>query len=445
MTKQINSAFDFVGYHADPSKGLVQFNYSIKHKSKTFRFTETLRFAPPPKTVSQEIVTSVLDSLHLLLGISYWKLFCPKNIKISSQTLTKDQAKFWNTVYTDGLGEFFYKNKIDFRGLVKFPYKNKKITKPVTQKTKNRSLLMIGGGKDSIVSAELLKKYKKKFTPFILNTSNIQKKAIRQIGKKPIIILRALDTQLFKLRKHSGVYNGHIPVTAIYDLTALLAAILYNYRYIVASIEESANHGNVSYLGKYINHQWSKSYTFEKMLQHYIATYITSEISCFSLLRPFTEVKIVQLFAKHKKYFSSFSSCNTNFTILKHARRLWCGKCPKCAFVFLSLAPRIRKEKLIQIFGKNLFSDKTLIPMFEELLGIRNFKPFECVGTPSEVRLAFYKTLQTKEFKNDVVVKMFENKFSLRFANIKKSESNIMKVHANANIPKEFKRIVDSI
>src|SRR3989344_8710398 len=103
MTKQLNSTFDFVDYSVDLAKGFAQFNYSITHKSKTFHFAEKLQFTPPLKKIPREVV-HVLDSLHLLLGISYWKLFCSKNIKISSQILTKDQARFWNIVYTDGLG-----------------------------------------------------------------------------------------------------------------------------------------------------------------------------------------------------------------------------------------------------------------------------------------------------------------------------------------------------
>jgi hypothetical protein len=38
------------------------------------------------------------------------------------------------------------------------------------------------------------------------------------------------------------------------------------------------------------------------------------------------------------------------------------------------------------IFGKNLFADKALLPLFRELLGMEGCKPFECVGTNEEMK-----------------------------------------------------------
>ena len=68
-----------------------------------------------------------LFNLHLAIGIGYYKAYCPKKIEIKSGVLNKEQAKFWNKLYERGLGEFFYKNQIDFRNLIKFPHQEKKI------------------------------------------------------------------------------------------------------------------------------------------------------------------------------------------------------------------------------------------------------------------------------------------------------------------------------
>jgi hypothetical protein len=46
-------------------------------------------------------------------------------------------------------------------------------------------------------------------------------------------------------------------------------------------------------------------------------------------------------------------------------------------------------ETVNDIFGKNLFTDEALLPLFHELLGIEGCKPFECVGTEEEMREAF--------------------------------------------------------
>ncbi|TSC64262.1 MAG: phospho-N-acetylmuramoyl-pentapeptide transferase, partial [Parcubacteria group bacterium Gr01-1014_106] len=91
---------------------------------------------------------------------------------IKDNWLTKKQAEFWNTVYTKGLGEFFYKNKIDFRNRVQFPYVLNARAHSVAFPRANASLLLFGGGKDSIVSGEMLRRAKKRFSAFSVNEAD---------------------------------------------------------------------------------------------------------------------------------------------------------------------------------------------------------------------------------------------------------------------------------
>jgi|SRR3989344_985227 len=438
--KARNYSFIFDGYSCDKKIGQADFFYIINHGKETLHLKETLLFPSLNNKIHHKLLDSIFINLSLALGISYWKIFCPKKIITPHYALSKTQAEFWNALYTHGLGEFFYKNKIDFRGLIKFPYQNISSPKPMRLSTKNHSLAMIGGGKDSIVSTELLKKSRKHFTPFLLNKSEIQMETLRVLGKKPLIVKRAIDSQLFKLNKRRDTYNGHVPITAIYSFTALLTAVFHKNKYIIASNEKSANYGNMRYLGTSINHQWSKSYEFERSFNKYIKKYITPDITYFSFLRSLNEIKIAEIFSKNNKYFKYFSSCNTNFAILKKSDRRWCGRCPKCAFVFASLAPFISKKDLLGIFGQNLFEKKALLPLFEELLGIKNFKPFECVGTPEETRLAFYKASQKDEFTNDVAIRMFKKEFIGILPKIAKSEKKLMRSSTNHGVPEEFLR-----
>ena len=88
--------------------------------------------------------------------------------------------------------------------------------------------------------------------------------------------------------------------------------------------------------------------------------------------------------------------------------RAWCGKCPKCAFVFALYAAYLPKKALTEIFGKNLFDDAALIPLYKELLGLKGFKPFECVGTPEETKEAFHLAQKRGDLNDTVVMKMFE-------------------------------------
>lgn len=233
----------------------------------------------------------------------------------------------------------------------------------------------------------------------------MQTEVTKILGKTPIVIKRVIDRKLFELNRQ-GAYNGHIPVSAIYAFLSVFAATVYDYRYVVVSNERSANYGNVKYLGLMINHQWSKSMEFEKLFQNYVANFITPDIQYYSLLRTMTELEIAEQFVKYPKYFLAFSSCNRNFTISKGILAgKWCGECPKCAFVFTGLAAYLPKEKVVRIFGKNLLEDKSLVKVFKQLLGVADIKPFECVGTPQEMKQAMHLIKNKGEFDGDMVMK----------------------------------------
>ena len=72
------------------------------------------------------------------------------------------------------------------------------------------------------------------------------------------------------------------------------------------------------------------------------------------------------------------------------------------------LSAFISKRQLWEIFGKNLFDDKSLKPLFEELLGIKRFKPFECVGEPEEVKKALSLASKRREFKGSYLMDFYE-------------------------------------
>mgnify|MGYP000147328095 FL=1 len=52
------------------------------------------------------------------------------------------------------------------------------------------------------------------------------------------------------------------------------------------------------------------------------------------------------------------------------------------------LTPFAGKKQTINIFKKNLLKDRKLKPLLEELTGKKRFKPFECVGTTAETKVA---------------------------------------------------------
>lgn len=404
-----NLSFAFSGYESNLEKGEAFFYFSYRGE-KNLDFTERLSFPPAKNEIPDVFLKSILNNLMLILGISYWKAYCPREIVIQDNFLTKEQAEFWNTVYTKGLGEFFYKNKIDYHGLINFPFDEKNRPSPVSFSRRDRYLLGIGGGKDSIVAAELLRRERKSFD-LVTDGFPIQIEVANLIGGKRIDFHRKIDSQLLELNKEKGVYNGHVPISVYYAHILLLAAALFDYKYIIVGNEKSANYENVEYLGEMINHQWSKSEEFEKLFNDYVKKFITPDISYSSPLRNMTELGVVGEFIKYPKYFKVFSSCNRNFKILRSndIGCKWCGECPKCLFVFLCLAAFLSKDEVLNIFSKNLLEDQNLIPLFEELIGVRNFKPFECIGTPEEVKEALEKILKKRNFDDSLLIKHFKS------------------------------------
>jgi hypothetical protein len=65
----------------------------------------------------------------------------------------------------------------------------------------------------------------------------------------------------------------------------LLFSYLYNYKYIILSNEKSASEENLIWNSLKINHQYSKSFEFEKDFVEYKNKYISKNIKYFSLLR----------------------------------------------------------------------------------------------------------------------------------------------------------------
>ena len=203
-------------------------------------------------------------------------------------------------------------------------------------------------------------------------------------------IKRTISQNLIALNQ-DGAINGHVPISAIWAFLSVITALLTNQKYIAFSNEASANQPTLEIDGQNINHQYSKTLEFEQDFQNYVTTFIHPELKYFSLLRPFSELYIAEMFAQKAwpKYKDKFSSCNRNFTQSAEGKLFWCGECPKCAFVFLILAPFTKPAELLNIFGKNLLADPDLKQTWLELLGKTEHKPFECVGTIEEVKQAF--------------------------------------------------------
>lgn len=397
--------FVFESCAFEEERDIIELHYSLDGEVS---FTETIKFPKQEyQKVDPELMERAVFALHIIGGISYFKTCCPKKIIIKSGKLTERQAKFWNSVYENGLGEFFYKNNIDFTDLIDFPVSTEEEPEYIETSIDPRKILVpIGGGKDSMVTIELLREAEVDPLLVRMGTHPLIDNMVEITGLPHLTIERKLSEKLFTLNEE-GALNGHIPITAYLSFLNVICALRTGSGFIAMSNEQSANEGNVLFHGKEINHQWSKSLEFERAFQEYVRSFITPDIIYFSMLRPLSELHIAKLFSEHEQYFSAVTSCNANWSIRNSTEKKWCGVCPKCAFVFVILAAFLPQKTVTEMFGGNLLNMKEKLPLYKKLLGIEGHKPFECVGTPEETKAALLLINQKDEFKRSATMKMF--------------------------------------
>ncbi|MEO7065287.1 MAG: UDP-N-acetyl-alpha-D-muramoyl-L-alanyl-L-glutamate epimerase [Rhodanobacter sp.] len=388
---------------------------------------ERIRFPQAPVLPPEraEAFNAALKLLHLIAGISYYKAGVPPAIEVADGPLDNATADLLDALYLHGLAEFAYRNGLDLRGRIAFPRfvangtasssrgveeASDPAADSLTAGALNlpaRTLIPIGGGKDSLVAIEAIKSIGGAATAVWIGNSPLIAACAERTGLPLLNISRELAPALFELNR-LGAWNGHIPVTAVNSAIIAVAAVLYGYDSIAFANERSASAATLEYDGQQVNHQWSKGYVFERLLGDWLHTHVASDLHYCSLLRPYSELAITRAFSKLIPYFDVFSSCNRNFKLLgpKPADR-WCGQCPKCHFVFLALAPFLPKPRLLSIFGRNLLDDEAQAAGFDALLEYQEHKPFECVGEGAEARAAMYALSQRPEWQEDALIARF--------------------------------------
>jgi hypothetical protein len=327
--------------------------------------------------------------------ISYWKAACPKKVIIKPYTLNDEQIAWWKYLYFQGLGEFFYVNGIPAKldDFMEIECQSSRTFKKSNLDLIDQVLVPVGGGKDSVVSLELLKTQYNAL-PLIMNPrkATLDTVVMAGYGKYNYLkIKRSIHPALLELNKQ-GFLNGHTPFSALLAFVTVLSAILSGRKHIMLSNESSANEATVA--GTDVNHQYSKSMDFERNFREYVNKWLHSEVDYKSFLRPLSELQIGKIFSQFEKHHATFRSCNVG-----SKTDSWCGKCSKCLFTYIILSPFIEPDKLNAIYGNDMYNDEDLVSVFRELLGLEETKPFECVGTVDEVLVCVNNAL--KWFPNE--------------------------------------------
>lgn len=389
--------------------GLSKFSPKLKILKKNMNF----------KSIDSAQAKNMAFNIGMIELISYWKCVCPPKIVLKCGYVDEVQKKFWKKIYFHGLGELFFTNNIktsmeDFVTIENILEKNEFEYEEILDKS-NGYIVPIGGGKDSCVTLETLKINKESDYALIINPKPVTLKCAELAGLDSdhiIEIYRTIDKRLIDLNAE-GFINGHTPFSAMLAFVSYFTAYLLSKKYIALSNENSANESNV--VGEKINHQYSKSFEFEADFESYASKYLKAPEKYFSFLRPLNELQIAKIFSKYEKYHPVFKSCNVGS---KGAEWKWCCNCAKCLFAYIILSPFLYKEKLVNIFGEDLYEKESLLQTFIELTGNGEIKPFDCVGTFEEVNFATTKTIIKLEEQNKelpMLLKYYKDNFGLAY------------------------------
>lgn len=387
---------------------LLRFHFSIDEYHFYPGWTFPEKFSG--LTFDRELADRIAFSLGMAELVSYWKCACPPVVEIRCGGLSEEQKLWWKKLYFNGLGEFFYRNGIT-PGFDSFMTINAPEPSELPTRTNGLSGFMvpIGGGKDSVVTLELLRKAGVDISAYIINPRGATLGCAEAAGipeSRVIAPKRTIDKQLLELNK-MGYLNGHTPFSAVVAFSAELCACVHGLKYIALSNESSANESYVD--GIQINHQYSKSTEFERDFREYCEKWFGGYSRCpeyFSLLRPWSEWQIAREFVKYPQYFGIFQSCN-----LGSKTNSWCCNCAKCLYVYILLAAFLDDDVLTRIFGCNMLEKQELSDMLDGLALDGEDKPFECVGTKDEVRLSLEMAWERRKSDPPALLKRWRSLF----------------------------------
>ena len=400
-------AFTIDGY--DVAGGVFTARYALRgtDAADDVAFAEVVDFGSA--LADGEPDDRLLRLLALTCSLSYFKAAAPPRIDIAFPTADFERT-YLRELIMGGLGEFAYRSSLPdaLTPELAGPDAPADATSGADDWDGSAApLVPVGGGKDSVVSIEALKRIGLRPILFSVNKFDPIDRCIDISGLDSLRVIRKIDRRLIDANAR-GAHNGHVPVTAINSVIGLIVADANGLGPVVLSNERSSNVGNITWLGRDVNHQWSKSISYESLLRDTLTAYGLDPDRYFSLLRPLSESEIADRFRRSPQYFRDFISCNRPFAIDAGRRgATWCGHCPKCLFVFALMAPRLGRSEVEAIFGRNLLAAEDNRPGFEDILGLGVHKPFECVGEYYEAAESMVSVLDADEWAGVPLVEDF--------------------------------------
>jgi hypothetical protein len=391
------SPFEITDRTLDVATGEAAFSYRLGDDE----FTERLTLDPALlRDTAPEQLDAALDLVHLVMGTSYYKLAAPGRVVVR-RPLSKARFAVAEAAYSGGLGEFAAVNGLPLPHTVQWDVELRDAVPPTAAAGGRGALLPVGGGKDSALALVVIPDG----TALAVNPTDAQRDVARAAGAPLLGVRRRLDPLMIQRTKEGG-RNGHVPVTAINSAISTLVAVLGGYDPVVFANERSADEETMSVGGVPVNHQYSKSYEFERL---FAAATAEVGVTYFSLTRQLSELATVAAVAA-LPLREHILSCNRSYT-QRHmglgdgteATQRWCLHCDKCLFTFLMFAVFLSPAEAERMFGGNPLADPSLVEGFRVLWATD--KPFDCVGERAESAAALAHLAGTRAWGGQPVVR----------------------------------------
>jgi hypothetical protein len=365
----------------------IRFRFRLGKEMYVHRVVLHVRSDKEFRSLAAPEWSALLHHIGLLFAPFHCRLTDLAGVRSTCMPLPVDLRQLHEAMSLNGLAEFRYRSGLDPTRPVLFSSDmSVEATRPLTPPLEDKVLVLNGGGKDSLVAAELFRAINMPFAWFTLGLSAVRSEVIAKSGATHAY---SADYHLDPALGANARYSWGPPlVIGLVSSLALIPAVLYGYRYVAIGSEFSANFPTRTFRGMEINHQYGKSFSFESRLADVMARRLVEGIKYFSVLRPFYEIRLAAMFSRFDQYFESFISCNKGI-----GRGAWCKNCPKCAFVFLILYPFLDAAQLRRIFGEDLFQRRHIRVFILDLVSAGR-KPWECVGTQQESQLALLLSLK---------------------------------------------------
>jgi hypothetical protein len=346
----------------------------------------------------------MIRALAIIEAFSYWKALCSPVIEVALPAPEPAELDWWQAFWPGAMGEFFYRNQIDYTApgflVIQGPAAEDGTGAANGAAATNDGeaangggdagppLVLFSGGKDSLALARVVSASAGPAAAaadfFLYNPGERLRGLAGSLaaGGRLVEAHRAILPGLLRLNA-AGHPNGHTPFSAYLAFAAMLAGYLRGSGPVMAGNSRSDDEPNVAaYLGRPVNHQWTKSYEFERAVRSYRDRWLPGAPGYSSPLRPLYELQLIASLAGDVGTYLRTVSCN------RAADGGWCRSCAKCAWVFLATAALFGHDLAIRKTGGDMFADPSLSGVFQEMAGLTGVKPFECTGSEGEVRAA---------------------------------------------------------